>query len=305
MITIRPITTRAEWLSWRKEVLTASDLGAVAGVDQYKTPLRVYAEKLTDIDVEETALMRRGRMFEAAATEYLREDHPDWVIEKPNSFYVDVDLKLGATPDILAKSFNHGLVNIQIKTVSAPVFEGWNGTPPLGYLLQTVCENLLTKANEGILAVLVVSAYKAELHEFPVPRHAGAEKRVCNLARQFWKNVKAGIIPRPDYRMDGDIISVMKPPVGDTIDAVDLSTDNRLADVLAMRETLKSDIKKSEEDVKALDAEIIDKLNGATLAYCNGWKITNKLTHRNEYTVAAKSFPVLRTLLVDTEGVPQ
>src|SRR6187401_2028623 len=123
MITIRQIENRDEWLHWRQEVLTASDVGAVAGIDKYKSSLRVYAEKMTDITPEESAIMRRGRMFEHAAYGYLQEDHPDWEWSRPGAFYADVDLKLGATPDALARTPTGSLVNVQIKTVSAPTFE--------------------------------------------------------------------------------------------------------------------------------------------------------------------------------------
>lgn len=304
MITVRPIISRAEWLAWRKDALTASDIGAVAGVDQYKTPLRVYAEKMTDIDVAESPIMRRGRMFEHAAYGYLQEDHPDWEWSRPNAFYMDVDLRLGCTPDAFADT-DHGRVNVQIKTVSAPTFEGWDGRPPTGYLLQTACENMLTNADRGILAVMVVSAYNAEIHEFEVPRHKGAEKRICDLARQFWQNVKAGLVPRPVYTMDGEIIRAMHPPSDDVETPLDLTTDNRLLEVLETREIIKEALKRGEADIAAYDAEIVHKLGGATLAFANGWKITNKTTHRNEFTVPAKSFPVLRTTRTDTVGVPQ
>lgn len=301
VITVRKITSRQEWLEWRKAALTASDLGAVAGVDLYKTPLRVYVEKATDIEVDESPIMRRGRMFEAAATEYLREDHPDWEIEKPNAFYQDVDLRLGATPDLLARAPDRGLINIQIKTVSAPTFMGWGEEPPTSYLLQTVCENLLTNANEGILAVLVVSAYAAELHEFPVPRHKGAEKRICDLARQFWKNMADGIVPRPKYDMDADVIGRLYEPRDDVPVPLDLNLDNRIRAVLEEREQAKETIKGLESTVKALDAEIVHKLDGATLATLDGWKISNKVQHRKAYTVEAKDFPVLRVFHLDKE----
>jgi len=293
MISIRQIKSRDEWLLWRKDALTASDIGAVAGVDKYKTPLRVYAEKMTEISPEESAIMRRGRMFEHAAYGYLQEDHPDWEWMRPNAFYADVDLKLGATPDALATTEDRRLINVQIKTVSAPTFEAWNDVPPDAYVLQTVCENLLTKADEGILAVMVVSAYGAEIHEFPVPRHQGAELRICDIARDFWSNVKKGVVPRPVYAMDGDVISAMHPPRDDVPVPLDLSTDNRIGDILERRDFCKETIKAAEERIKELDAEIVHKLDGATLATLPGWKITNKITNRKEYTVAAASFPRL------------
>lgn len=298
MITVRQITSRDEWLGWRKEVLTASDIGAVVGCDKYKTPLQVYADKTTDLVVEESPIMRRGRMFEMAAMGYLAEDHPDWDLYRPGAFYAEVDIRLGATPDALARTAGK-LINCQIKTVSAPVFEAWDGEPPQSYLLQTVCENMLTHADHGILAVLVVSAYGAEMHEFPVPRHRGAEGRIYDIARQFWKNVKAGLVPRPVYAMDGEVIAGMYQPDEDVPVPLDLSADNRIHEVLTQRESLKSEIKLREESVKALDAELVHKLAGATLATCNGWKITNRIQTRKSYVVPENSFPVLRTFNLD------
>jgi putative phage-type endonuclease len=303
MIEIRQIKSREEWLDWRREVLTASDIGAVAGVDPFKTPLRVYAEKTTGNDFEENALMRRGRLFEAAAVEYLREAHPTWQIERPNEFYIDVDLKLGCTPDAFAHD-GDSRINCQIKTVSAPVFEKWDGLPPKSYLLQTACENMLTRADDGLLAVLIVSTYSAELIEFAVPRHPAAENRICDIARDFWANVKRGLVPKPDYEQDAEIIAALYPPSKEVPTPLDLSGDNRIYAALEEREQLKGDIKAAEATVKALDAEIVHKLNGAELATVDGWKITNKITHRGEYTVAAKDYPVLRVAKTGSEATP-
>lgn len=292
MISVRSIESRDEWLVWRKEVLTASDIGAVAGGDPYKTPLRVYAEKMTDVAVEESPIMRRGRMFEHAAYGYLLEDHPTWTWWRPNAFYADPDLKLGATPDALARDDDGLLVNCQIKTVSLPTFLDWQGIPPHSYVLQTACENLLTKADYGILAVMVVSAYGADMHEFPVPRHPGAEKRICDLARQFWANIKKGLVPRPVYRLDAEVVEAMHPP-SDIAEPVDLSGDNRLMEVLELRETLKESMKRGKEDLAALDAEIVHKLDGAQLATLPGWKITHRMQHRNGYTVRETDYAAL------------
>ena len=142
------------WLALRKRLLTASDVGAVAGVDPFKSPLRVYAEKTGLVpDLVENSAMRRGRHFETAALEYLAEEKPDWLIERPNVFITDHKHRLGCTPDAYATDEDGQLINVQIKTVNRHSFERWNGVPPLGYRLQVVCENMLTDATRGVLAV--------------------------------------------------------------------------------------------------------------------------------------------------------
>jgi len=294
MIEIRPITGRAEWLEWRTQALTASDIGAVAGVDPYRSALQIYAEKTEYIPVPENALMKRGRMFEAAAVEYVREEHPGWEVTRPNAFYVDTEAKLGCTPDALIKDEQARLINCQIKCISMPVFERWDGSPPSAYILQTAAENMLLDASEGMLAVLAISAFTAELHEFKVPRHAAAEARILDLVQDFWANIAAGRYPAPDYERDAEIIAHLHPPREEVPVPLDLSTDNRIYRVLEDRERAKSDIKDAEAIVRALDAELVDKLRGAQMALADGWKITHKMTHRGEYTVAAKDFPTLR-----------
>ncbi len=305
MIEIRQIPPgpegRETWLSWRKGVLTASDIGAVAGVDTYRTPLAVYAEKTAGITAEETPQMVRGRHAEGMALCYLQDAHPGWRIERPNAFYLDVDIGIGCTPDAFARDGGR-LVNVQIKTVAAPVFAGWDGRPPQSYVLQTATENMLTKADEGLLAVLVLSAYSAELIEFPVPRHEAAEKRLYGIARDFWANVRNGLVPAPDYRQDADIVSMLYPPDPAVPQPLDLFGDNRIVEVLTRREGLKDMVKAYEADIKALDAEIVDKLKGAERAVTEGWKITHSITRRGQYIVPAKEFPVLRVARTKEEA---
>jgi len=294
MIEIRPITSREQWLEWRREALTASDIGAVARVDPYRSALQVYAEKVEFIPLPENTLMKRGRMFEAAAVEYLREEHPDWEVTRPNAFYIDTEAKIGCTPDALVTTNDGRGLNCQIKTISQPTFDRWEGVPPVGYVLQTACENALLEADGGLLAVLSVSTFDAELHLFEVPRHEAAEQRIRNLAIDFWANVAARRYPAPDYERDAAIIAHLYPPRPEVAAPLDLSTDNRIYRVLEDRDRLNSEIKEAEASVKALNAELVDKLRGAEAALADGWKITHKITRRGEYVVPAKEFPVLR-----------
>jgi hypothetical protein len=93
----------------------------------------------------------------------------------------------------------------------------------------------------------------------------------------------------------------MHPPRDDVPVPLDLTGDNRLYQVLEDRARYKANIKLYEAAVKELDAEIVHKLDGATLATLPGWKITNKITHRSEYTVKATSFPRLLCTALDVE----
>jgi putative phage-type endonuclease len=116
----RRITDRTSWLKWRQDYLTASDVAAAAGVDKFKSRARLYAEKADRAPATaETGAMRRGRLFEGAALEYLKEEKPSWLIERPNVFITDDESRLACTPDAIID----GTINCQIKTISRPTFE--------------------------------------------------------------------------------------------------------------------------------------------------------------------------------------
>ncbi len=294
MIRRREIFGRSEWLAWRKSYLTASDLGAAAGKDEFKSPLRLFAEKQGTVpDIVETGAMRRGRHGEVMALAYLQEQNPSWAIERPEAFYTDDDNRLACTPDAFVH-IDGLLMNCQIKTVSLPSFEKWNGTPPLKYQLQVACENMLTNAAGGMLAVLVLSTYDAFVEVFDVPRHKAAEAAIVGIAKDFWASVDAGLPPSADYASDADTLAALFPPRQDVPVPLDLSQDNRIGPLLARREMLKAVEKRAKERAEALDAELVEKLAGAELAIAPGFKITRKMQHREERLVKASDFPVLR-----------
>ena len=290
----REIFSRQEWLAWRQSYLTASDIGAAAGLDEYKSRLRLYAEKAGTVpDIVETGAMRRGRLFESAALAYLAEEHPGWEIERPAAFFTDDDNRLACTPDATAR-VDGVLLNLQVKTISLPSFEKWNGVPPLKYVLQVTCENMLLGAGGGLLVVLVVSHYDAFVQTFDVPRHPAAEAAIVNIAKEFWESVDAGRPPAADYSRDADTIAALFPPTPDVPAPLDLTQDNRIGLLLEQRDEWKAEVKEASEAIEAIETEIVEKLAGAELAIAPGWKISRRMQHREERLVKASNFPVLR-----------
>jgi predicted phage-related endonuclease len=273
----------------RAQDLTASDIGAVAGVSKYRTPLQVYGEKTgLIVQGEESNIMRRGRWLEAAAIEALREELPGWRIEKANVYVRDAELRLGAHPDALAEDPEDPgtLVNIQIKTVSRSVFEReWaDESVPLEYQLQVLTEGLLLSANLNLIAALVIDTYSCDLVIRDVPRHAAAEARIRDIAATFWGNIAAGVRPAPDYTRDVETIeAIHHAEAGKTID---LTGDNRLAELLPERANVKAAAAGCMQRLLEIDAEIKDKLGDAEIATLPGWRLTWKEEQRKGYTVA-------------------
>jgi predicted phage-related endonuclease len=287
--------------------LTASAIGAVLGIDPHQPAIRVYGEKTgLLLPSAENNIMRRGRWFESAAIAAFREERPGWRIEPANVYLRMPEIRLGATPDAIAEDpdHKHRLVNVQIKTVTRTAFERDWPEPdgaPLHYVLQAMTEGMLLDARTSLLVALVVGEYSADLAIREVPRHKAGEQLVQKTAVNFWADVAAGKMPRPDYGRDGDVIAELYPPDDAQEAPRDLSASNRIREVLAQREGVKTLLSAAEAECKALDAEIIEALAGSTAAALPGWKITRKIQHRKEVTVAASSFPVLRISKVKAE----
>lgn len=295
MIEKHPVSDRAEWLKRRALDLTASDIGAAAGVDKFKTRLGLYAEKTGAIlPAGDNPAMRRGRWLESAVLAAIREEHPDWEVRPVGLYYRDPDLRLGGTPDFVAITDEPGITNIQAKVVSRPTFEReWTAGPPLSYQLQTTCEAMLMDAQRSIVAALVIDTYNADLVLFPLPRHATAERAIRQVAQDFWDAVREGRAPPADYGQDREVIEALHPTsVAEPV--LDLTGDNELAVLLPELVALKAGIKTDSKRVGEIETAIRAKLGDAERATLPGWSVSWKSQHRKETVVKASDYRVLR-----------
>jgi hypothetical protein len=298
------ITGREEWLARRKPNINGSEIGALFGCSPFMTPYALYAEKaelaaLPDIDND---AMRRGRIMEPAVAQAIREQHPDWSIVKADDYVWSPDWRLGCTPDFwisAPSTARHGV--LQAKSVAKPIFDAeWQDGPPQWIVLQTLQEMMLADVSWGVIGALVLSTFTVDLKLFEFTRHAGAEAKMIAEAKRFWADVEAARPPKPDYAADGDVIKAIY--ARDDGPTLDLSRDNRMPELLDRHEQLAAMGRHAETEMKAIKAEIADKLGAAAAATVPGWQITNKLQHRKETVQKASSFRVLRIKRLQTQS---
>lgn len=299
MIERRPITSREEWLAWRKADVTASAIGALFGVHPYVTALRLYAEKRgTEFaELEDNKILRRGRWLEPAVAAAVREKFPQWSLRAPALYLRDADMRIGATPDFYIEGDPRGLGVLQAKTVAPSVYHrDWDSgrEPPLWVTLQCATEMMLADASFGAVAVLLVDAHAMECDILEVPRLPVAEEKIVAAAANFWQAVANGIEPSPDFGRDAAVIAAMQGPevAGKQID---MRTHNELPDMLAQRAALLARIKDDEAVREAIDAEIKYLIGDAEIVTgLPDWRITYKTEPRVAYSVPAKTPRVLR-----------
>jgi predicted phage-related endonuclease len=304
VVEVFDIPDRETWLRWRTADLTASDVGAAAGVDRHKSALALYAEKtgmlLPQVD---NPMMRRGRWFEPAVMAALADERPDWAVRPVGKYYRDAEQRLAATPDYMAVTDEPGLTNIQAKVVSSPVFaRDWTEGPPLAYQLQTLTEGLLMDAQRSYVAALVVSTFTAELHLFRVDRHKAAEDKVREIAKTFWQHVDQGRPPPVDATNIGEreLIADMYPESKREA-VVDLTGDNMLAVLLHELLGLKRHMSVARKRADEIETEIKAKIGEAERAIFPGFDLSWKSQKRKAYTVPEKTYRVLRVVGLDDE----
>ena len=288
-----PIKDRTSWLEMRKQDVTASDVGAICGVEAYKSAAGVWLDKVgRGQQQDDNNLLRRGRLLEPAVLAYVREEQPHWDLFQPGVYLRDPELRLGATPDAVARTAS-GEVIVQCKVVGSKRYEAaWGEGPPMCYRLQTLTEAMLWGAPTSYVAALVLKGeYQADIYLHEVRRHPGAEAKIIKDVAAFWAALDSGASPKVNYRHDLDLMAELYVPKDEV---KDLTGDNMLPGLLdeyKEKGAIKAEAEKRQNEIKC---EILAKLEGATRATLPGWRISNTMTHRKEHMVKASSYPTLR-----------
>lgn len=305
-IEIMTPATREEWLALRRESLGASEVAALLGVHPFMSAYELWAARsgLLADDSSETAPMRRGRMLEAVAVDFLAEERPGWQVTANRipggKVYRDAERRISCTPDAFAVDPSRdGFATVQIKSVEPSIYRRqWKNDaggvePPLHVVVQAIQEARLTGASWAAVAPLVIG-FGITMPIIDIPLHAGLMTRLDAEVAAFWRAVESGQPPAPDYGRDGAIIAALNPTDPDG-PAIDLSSDNALPALIDERARLSASAKDADARRKAIDAEITMKLAGHPVGVlADGREITRTMQSRGAYAVEATSFPVIR-----------
>ena len=314
----RKIETRDEWLTWKKNYVGGSEIGALFGVDHYLTPAQLYARAYGQIandfdapvisdDGDEIVLPpnERGLSMEWPAMRTAQRLKPHWRIE-PNSvpggyYFADDEHGLACTPDAFVYADGEpGPGAFQIKSVAEMVYNSkWheNGmpTPPLGFVVQTMLDAAWSGCSWGVLGAHRVGFGEA-LRLFRVQVRPAIIDKARALAKDFWRRVREND-PYPfDFARDGELISALY--TDDSGPPIDLGSDPRILKILADREKLKVLEKQgsdAEKERKAIDQEIVVRLGNASAGTLDdGRVVTANIVRKGSYQVKEQQYPVVR-----------
>jgi hypothetical protein len=303
------ITSREQWMNLRKADVTASAAASLLGIHPYQTAYSLWATKTGRIsdEIEDSPPLRRGRLLEPLAVQMLREDRPDWqVSDHPlNLYFRDPVARIGATPDLTARNEHGKFGAVQIKSVEASIFrKEWrdadgNVSPPLWIVIQAIIETRLMGLEWAAVAPIVVG-HGVEMPVIEVPLHEGIYDRIKGEVAHFWRLVESGKTPDVDFGRDAALIERLYAPTGEI---VDLAQDNVAPDLADEKEKLASEKSTIEDRQRAIKAELLTKLGGASGGRLrDGRLITAKRVDRKGYEVGPSSYMDLRVKKATTQG---
>ena len=178
---------RQEWLRERKNYLGGSDLGAIAGLNPYRTALDVYLDKTSDDIREETnAAMRWGNLLEDVVAKAYSEDTGYDVEIEPNTIYHPEYKFLGANIDRWSDNKRRIL---ECKTASFLKAKEWGdlGTDqiPESYLIQNATYSAVCNIPVVDTAVLIGGQ---DFRIYTYERNKELEEKLIKIACNFWHN---------------------------------------------------------------------------------------------------------------------
>ena len=244
-----------EWLDWRRKGITGTDVSAVFGMNQYKSPYECYQDKLGLLpEIEDNNRMRMGRDMEDVVAKWFSED-TGFKVENRYGIYQSAEF-----PWMLA-NIDRWIVGekaiLECKTASY-MFQkdqwGETGTDevPDSYLFQVYHYMIVFGVRLGSLAVIFTDTKEFRIYKFEL--NEALAEQIIEGTKDFWENNVVAKVEPPLTTMN-DVVS--KYPK-DT--KASLVADDRALKLCLEHETIRQQIKEltgKQEELKVLVGETI------------------------------------------------
>lgn len=187
--------THDEWLEDRQNGIGGSDVGAVLGLNKYKSPYTLWAEKTGLLHAEEVdnESMRIGRDLEDYVARRFMEATGHTVVTSDYSFQSKEHPFMLANVDRLLTDEPCGL---ECKTASALTrYDFENGDIPPSYYCQCMHYMAVTGLKKWYIAILVMGK---GFYWFEIKRDEEEVKALIEAEEDFWEKVQTGEAPPID-----------------------------------------------------------------------------------------------------------
>jgi putative phage-type endonuclease len=281
---IGPPQHSPEWFAVHKTHVTASRIAAILGESEYQTALDVFLEMTGRREpFGGNEFTRRGTRYEPAIVgDYCEQEGKQ--VEYPVPLYFHPTIEgMAASPDAIILPERRGLLECKwtmSRDIAAQLGEEETDHVPTPWLLQAQCQMAVMGAEFVDFAALVYGRLKVYL----VQRHSKLIATIEDAAVDFLRRVREDDPPDADYH-DAGAVSALRDLYG--LDESEcLTLDEHGSGLWAQRQLWAERERDAEKAKKALDAELLDLMHGAGMAWTrDGGKIRRGKVTVEEHTV--------------------
>ncbi|MGG7143576.1 YqaJ viral recombinase family protein [Clostridium nigeriense] len=262
---------KLEWLKKRQCGIGGSDVGAILGVNKYKTPFEVYLEKtepITEVGEQSESAYWGDQFEEVVAKEFekrtgkkVRRDRKHYKHKYYPFMVANIDRRVVGENAILeCKTANQFLAN-----------EWQDDEIPASYLLQVQHYLVVTGAAVGYIAVLI-GGQKFVWKE--IQRDEELIQMIIEAEKNFWKMVQDKTPPSLDGSSAAEKYLKEKYKESEEDKSIELGFEykDKIKNYLEMKEQLKT----FETQVKEIENQIKFEIGSAEYAYAPGYSLSWK-----------------------------
>ena len=260
-----------EWLRWRRTGVSGSDAAAIVGLDRYRSPFDVYADKIgLKPEQPDNEAMRQGRDLEGYVASRFCEQTGKKVRRRNAILQHPEHPFMLANIDRWVVGENAGLECKTTSVLNPTKFS--RGEYPANYYVQCMHYMAVTGADRWYLAVLVLN--KA-FYVFTIERDEAEIQALIDAEKDFWENhVLKQIPPAPDgSESTSELIKTMYPEAKEHFTAslfgyeekisTYLNIDNQIKELERKREAIKQELQ------LAMDEAEIGRVQGYIIEWKN------------------------------------
>jgi putative phage-type endonuclease len=253
----------AEQQAIRSTGIGGSEIGILAGLSRWATPIEIYERKLGLKPEEESHHFERGRFLEPALIEWYRSKtknvvHPSTTMSHP------LLARVIATPDGLACGDLHAGVVDRVLEIKAPNQHTWSewGEPgtdqiPGSYIAQVQWE----MACAGVHLADVAALIDGDLAIYHVAYDGELFTQLAEIANAFWRDHVEKRVPPPPDGSESYAESIARRFPGVKRDMLDASPEAE-AIALAYREA-QAKLEAAEAEAERLKQELQERIGTA------------------------------------------
>ena len=262
---------KLQWLKERQCGIGGSDVGAILGVNKYKTPFEVYLEKtepITEVGEQSESAYWGDQFEEVVAKEFekrtgkkVRRDRKHYKHKEYSFMVANIDRKVVGENAILeCKTANQYLAN-----------EWQDDEVPASYLLQVQHYLFVTGAEVGYIAVLI-GGQKFVWKE--VQRDEELIEVIIEAEKEFWKMVQDKTPPALDGSSAAEKYLKERCKEAEEDKSIELGFEYK--DKIKTYLDMKVQLKNFETQVKELENQIKFEIGNAEYAHAPGYSLSWK-----------------------------